>query len=133
MISTVMAKNLLYRFSRLVSILILWSVVCSYPCTLPPSFLYSRQARHGSLSSENASRRTVWLGDPPPLSNDPTGGCQIIFQFTFGKVTQEVFWISNPDFQFHSVPFVLTRCPENIFIDFWRDHRKHKSWIQSTL
>ena len=38
--------------------------MCSYPCTLPPSFLYSRQPRHGSLSSENASRRTVWLGDP---------------------------------------------------------------------
>ena len=128
-----MVENLLYRFTRLFSILILWSVVCSYPCTLPPSFLYSRQPRHGSLSSENASRRTVWLGDPPPLSNDPTGGCQIIFQFTLGKVTQKVFWISNRDFSVSFSSLCLDQVSSKHIHDLWRDHRKHESWIQSTL
>ena len=81
--------------------------MCSYPCTLPPSFLYSRQPRHGSLSSENASCDQPERSGRVTTSNDPTRGWQIIHHFTFGKVTREVFWISNRDFSVSFYPLCL--------------------------
>ena len=52
--------------------------------------LFCTAGSHGTAvcpQRMQVAARTVWLGDPPPLSNDLTRGCEIIHQFTFGKVT----------------------------------------------